>query len=557
MIVTAPMFRPIRDGSPEPVDIVIIQPAECPDAGGVAEVAETLQYGLRALGYDANIQPNVVRFGVALILLCAHLLPPDETLRLPVGTIIYNLEQIHSGAWATTFAYLRLLRRHTVWDMDAANAAAIRRATGHPDVHHVPIGYAPPLTRILPASEADIDVLFYGSVTPRRGAVLQALSAAGLNVKAVFRVYGSERDALIARARIVLNMHAHDDARFEIVRVSYLLANRKAVVCEAASPTDIEADLRDAVCGVPYDRLVDACRELMRDEETRHRLEEVGFATFSRRDEAAILRRVLTAPVPPPAPFVLMATDDAAMLRNRYLELLARSLTNQIYRDPPFDDGSLGRFDSQTRSLGRDWPSQAMTMVGDANLANIRQLFEMILAARVPGDLMEAGAGRGGACIFMRGLLEAFGIRDRRVWVADSFAGMPPPDPHHVHDRGDIGHTLTRLAVDLETVRENFAMFDLLDAQVGFLPGWFAETLQAAPIQRLALLRVDAYMYGSTMDCLTALYHKVSPGGFVVVGEYGPLPACAAAVTDFRAAHNIITPIHDIQHLGAFWQVPP
>ncbi len=66
-----------------------------------------------------------------------------------------------------------------MWDCSAQNVAAIRQATGHPDVHHVPIGCMPQLTRIAAAPEQDIDVLFYGSVTPRRETVLQALDASG------------------------------------------------------------------------------------------------------------------------------------------------------------------------------------------------------------------------------------------------------------------------------------------------------------------------------------------------------------------------------------------
>ncbi len=491
----------------------------------------------------------MVRFGVPVILLGLHLLPPADALRLPIGTIVYNLEQIRPGAWAAHAGYLNLLLRLTVWDFDAANVEAIRQATGHRAVHHVPIGYVPQLTRILPTPAQDLDVLFYGSITPRRKAIFQALAAAGMTVHVAFGVYGSQRDALIARAKVVLSLHAHDNWGFETVRIGWLLANRKAVVCEANAPTDVDADLRDAVLGVPYAQLVEACRTLVRDDVARHRLEQTGWAAFSARDEAAILRRALTAPPPLPAPVMPVATGYAAGMRDRYLDLLAKSLTNQIYGDALFDYWSGGRFNPQARSLGRDWPSQAMTMIGDRRLDNIRQLFAAIVAAGVPGDLIETGVWRGGACIFMRGLLLAYAIRDRRVWVADSFAGLPPPDPRHAQDRGDQHHNFAELSVRIETVRENFRKFDLLDEQVVFLQGWFADTLPAAPIERLALLRLDGDMYGSTIDALTALYHKVSPGGFVIVDDYGAVPACRAAVTDFRETHGITAPIHDIDGL--------
>ena len=545
--VTAPLFGPIGADPPQDVDIVTIEPAGYPHAAVFAEVAETLQFALRALGYAATWRRNAVRVGVPTIVLGAHLLQPDNAHLLPSGLIIYNLEQIRPGAWATNATYLDRLRRHTVWDFNAGNVAAIRQMTGHRDVHHVPIGYVPEMSRIVSATSQDIDVLFYGSVTPRRERILQALAAAGLKVVARFGVYGAERDALIARAKLIVNLHAHDGWGFESVRVSYLLANRKAVVCETG---EIEADLGNGVVALPYDRLVDACYALVHDGAARERLEAEGFRAFSARSAATILANALTAP----AQVADFGSVGACV--ELYLALLAKCLTNQIYGDPPFDPWSGGQFDPVTRSLGRDWPSQAMTMIGDRRLDNIRQLFLAILAAEVPGDLIETGVWRGGACIFMRGLLKAYGVRDRRVWVADSFHGLPPPDERHVADAGDEHHKHVQLAVNLAAVQENFRKFDLLDEQVRFLPGWFAETLHAAPIDRLAMLRLDGDMYGSTMDALTALYHKVSASGFVIVDDYGAVPGCRAAVDEFRAARGITAPIHDIDGLGVYWQVP-
>ncbi len=284
------------DGSPLPVDIVVIQPAGYLHSAAFAEVAEILLHGLRALSCDATVQANLIRPGVPAIVLGVHLLPPAEALRLPAGTIIYNLEQIRPGAWAAHAGYLELLSHYTVWDFDAANIEAIKRATVHRRVRHVPIGFVPQLTRIAAAPAPDIDVLFYGSMTPRREAVFQALAAAGMRVHVAFGVYGTERDALIARARVVLCVHAYPDWGFEIVRIAWLLANRKAVVCEANAASDVDADLRNGVLGVPYTRLVDACRLLVQDDAARHRLEQAGWAAFSARDEASILRDALTVP---------------------------------------------------------------------------------------------------------------------------------------------------------------------------------------------------------------------------------------------------------------------
>ena len=156
-----------------------------------------------------------------------------------------------------------------------------------------------------------------------------------------------------------------------------------------------------------------------------------------------------------------------------------------------------------------------------------------------PGDLIETGVWRGGATIFMRAILKARGVTDRLVWVADSFAGLPPPDTaRYPQDEGITLHQFPQLAVPLERVQDNFRRYGLLDEQVRFLKGWFRDTLPTAPIERLAILRLDGDLYESTIQALDSLYHKLSVGGFVIVDDYGNVAACRQAVHDFRAEHG-------------------
>src|SRR5262249_20530277 len=108
-------------------------------------------------------------------------------------------------------------------------------------------------------------------------------------------VYGSRRDAAIARARVVLNLHLYETRIFEVVRVAYLLANSKAVVAECDETSEVEPDLREAVRAVPYGDVPDACCELVADDAARRALERRSFAIFSARDEAAYLRRAIEA----------------------------------------------------------------------------------------------------------------------------------------------------------------------------------------------------------------------------------------------------------------------
>jgi hypothetical protein len=196
-------------------------------------------------------------------------------------------------------------------------------------------------------------------------------------------------------------------------------------------------------------------------------------------------------------------------------------------------------------------------MIGMERMANLRHCVEEVLAMGVPGDLIETGVWRGGATIFMRGILKAHGVQDRRVWVADSFEGLPRPDvAKYPADTGDQHHTYNALlGVSLEQVKSNFERYGLLDEQVCFLKGWFKDTLPEAPIEKLAILRLDGDMYESTMDSLTHLYPKLSVGGFLIVDDYGiESPGCLQAVEDYRQAHQILEPIQRIDWGGVFWQ---
>jgi O-methyltransferase len=214
------------------------------------------------------------------------------------------------------------------------------------------------------------------------------------------------------------------------------------------------------------------------------------------------------------------------------------------------------KFDAEKRTNGRDWPSQATTMIGKKRLDNLRYCVETVLTDDVPGDCIETGVWRGGASIFMRAILKAHGDQTRNVWCADSFQGMPNPDSEkYPRDKGIRWYLDPELAVSLEDVKDNFRKFDLLDDQVKFLPGWFKDTLGAAPIDRISVLRLNGVMYESTMEALDPLYPKLSPGGFLIIDDYGlPQDCCRRAIHDFRDAHGITEPIIDIDGWGAYWR---
>jgi O-methyltransferase len=187
-------------------------------------------------------------------------------------------------------------------------------------------------------------------------------------------------------------------------------------------------------------------------------------------------------------------------------------------------------------------------------MTNLREIAEIVLQNDIPGDFIETGVWRGGACILMRAVLNAYGDNHRRVWVADSFCGLPAPDPKLATDSLDQHYTFAELFVPSDQVRANFSRYGLLDDQVRFLEGWFSDTLPTAPIEQLAILRLDGDMYESTMDALGALYDKVSPGGFIIVDDFGAVAGCQKAILEFRERRGITDPLYDIDGYGAYWR---
>ncbi len=259
-----------------------------------------------------------------------------------------------------------------------------------------------------------------------------------------------------------------------------------------------------------------------------------------------------------------------------YLDLMKKCLLNLIYGEleawPVAPQNPLKRkvvsafgargmklvwdrpYDPQERLSGEGWPAGAHTMMGIRRLENLQHCVEDVIQQGIPGDLIETGVWRGGATIFMRAILKAYNIADRRVWVADSFAGLPPPNAEkYPADADDPHHTFKLLSVSLDQVKANFEKYGLLDEQVCFLQGWFSETLPRAPIEKLAVARLDGDMYESTVDALSALYPKLSVGGYLIVDDYA-LAGCQQAVNDYRKEHGISDEILPIDGCAVYWR---
>jgi O-methyltransferase len=245
-----------------------------------------------------------------------------------------------------------------------------------------------------------------------------------------------------------------------------------------------------------------------------------------------------------------------------YSDLLIKCVSNSIYKD---DIGLLHKrlhndtitISDASRAVGMDWPSKAHSMAGLARLNNVRDLAQRAIDEKVPGDFIETGVWRGGCCILMRGILAINQIKDRKVYVADSFEGLPKSDLENFPKESTQDFSIyEELSVSLDQVKANFAAYDFLDSQVEFIKGYFSESLPAVKANRFALLRLDGDLYESTIVALDNLYPKLSPGGFVIIDDYGALPACRDAVDDYRSKHLIVEELEKIDEAGVWWQKP-
>lgn len=247
--------------------------------------------------------------------------------------------------------------------------------------------------------------------------------------------------------------------------------------------------------------------------------------------------------------------DVSSISLNINWKLRIAKLFNSFLMGSNFKIFQIQKSNKELREIGRDWPSFADTMIGLKRLNNIEFCFHKVIENKVEGDFIETGVWRGGSTIFMQALIKEYEINGRNVWVADSFEGLPKPNEEkYTHDKGDKHYKRKDLGISLDTVKNNFAKYNLLDDNVKFLKGWFKDTLHIAPIKKLAILRLDGDMYESTMDAFNALYDKLSIGGFLIIDDWGAVKACKQAVLDFRNEHNITEEIKEIDWTGAYWR---
>lgn len=272
-----------------------IRPKAFFHSSAFTEVMDSLAWALVQLGHTANVTENWFSNleDETNIVFGAELLAPNQPQSLPPGCIIYNLETPSHPNLAKV-QQIVLGSKCTVWDYSLVNVQKWRELGAN--VHHVPIGYTPNLTRIPKAEVQDLDVLFLGWMTPRRVKIIEDLRAAGLNVVASDKCYGGGRDNLISRAKVCLNVHHDGRNLFEIVRVSYLLANGKCVITETSNDDCEYQDL--LTWRTDYADIVQDASIYCQNTSKRTVLEKHGFEGIQKRDYVATVKAALSEPTP-------------------------------------------------------------------------------------------------------------------------------------------------------------------------------------------------------------------------------------------------------------------
>lgn len=273
-------------GASETYNIVLYAPSGYQHVDVFLEMAMLLYHSFQSLGVPCRVsralEPNAVN-----VVLGYHLIENADEVN-GFRYVVYQLEQLESASWVFGRPCGEVLRRaDAVWDYSLENVDILRRK-GIDRARHLPIGFHDAMKRIRNA-EKDIDVVFYGSLNPRRIPILESLrSRCQLHI--LYGAYGDQRDEIIARSKIVLNIHAFDARVMEQVRIAYLFNNRCFVLSED-SPANPYASV---LAVAPYDGLIDACQHFLEQPEERYRYAKAGYHWLKERPMSDLLRSVLT-----------------------------------------------------------------------------------------------------------------------------------------------------------------------------------------------------------------------------------------------------------------------
>jgi hypothetical protein len=193
--------------------------------------------------------------------------------------------------------------------------------------------------------------------------------------------------------------------------------------------------------------------------------------------------------------------------------------------------------------------ARPFTMISDERIIALATAVEKVNEENIEGSLVECGTWKGGALAVMSITDRACGCQ-RQVFGFDSFEGLPAPAEI---DSPAAQEWSGKLKVTTNDVNENLST---MSASAILVKGLFEDTLVKSReiVGKIAVLRLDGDWHSSTTTCLEALYDLVSPGGFVIIDDYGHWIGCKKAVDDFRALKNIASPMTHTDYTEVWWR---
>ena len=277
------------------INVCLIKPKNYIHYLALQELAELIHFSVLELGLKSQITFNYCDNNPSTknIVLGAHLLNDNLIEDIPENTIIFNTEQIESITENWKKKILNLARKNIIfWDYSQYNLDYLSK-TINIKGKLFQIGYQKELNRINHNIDKNIDVLFYGSINARREHIINKLKDRKINVKTLFGVYGKERDDLIAKSKLILNMHMYDSKIFEIVRVFYLLSNSIPVISEVGSDTKFNNDFLDLICKSTYENIEKNIIYLLENDKKRIELGEMGLNAIKKFPQIKFTEQIL------------------------------------------------------------------------------------------------------------------------------------------------------------------------------------------------------------------------------------------------------------------------
>lgn len=193
------------------------------------------------------------------------------------------------------------------------------------------------------------------------------------------------------------------------------------------------------------------------------------------------------------------------------------------------------------------------TMISPERGWALTEAVRYVARAHIPGDIVECGVWKGGACLLASFILHSVEpYTERLIWLYDTFKGMVKPG---VNDRiASSGQALTERgaegwwAIDIDEVRSLMRKSPLDEGTFNFVAGAVAETLEFSVPQKIAILRLDTDWYESTLKELEVLYPRLSKGGVLIVDDYGHFTGAKKAVDEYFERQPVL--LHRSDYTG-------